>query len=101
MTSRKTIFLVALTLALVGCSIEPDSHSTFTHLTLIDSQHFAVHRHNGSDAIVSIAGELSIAGKAVTLSSAQKELVARYFNSASALRATMGSPRARPAQAPH
>jgi hypothetical protein len=86
MTSNKTVCLLALALASVGCSAESDKHSSFTHLTLVDAQHFAVHRHDGPDAIVSSAGELSIAGKAMSLNSSQKELVVRYFSGATALR---------------
>lgn len=85
MIHRKTTTCLALlTMAMIGCA-ESDEQS-FTHLTPVDAQHVAVHRHAGPDAVVSAAGELAIAGQVIALSSAQKDLVAQYFAHASALR---------------
>lgn len=79
-----TFGLAALVFAVAGCSNETDA--SFTHLNQINKTQFAVHRHGGPDAIVSKTGDFSIAGAAVNLDSAQKALVARYFDNAIALR---------------
>lgn len=85
MINRKTICVAALMLTSAGCASESDEQS-FTHLTPVDAQHFAVHRHNGPDAVISASGDLTIAGKAISLSGPQKELAVRYFAGASAVR---------------
>ena len=85
MINRKTACLALLLVATTGCSAKSDDES-FTHLTPVDAQHFAVHRHAGPDAVVSAADELAIAGKAVSLNLDQRRLVAQYFTHASALR---------------
>jgi hypothetical protein len=81
----KMLGLAALAIAASACSTESESDS-FTHLTALNSRQLAVHRHNGPDAIVSVTGELSIDGKSVDLSPAQKELTTRYFAGAKTLR---------------
>jgi hypothetical protein len=85
MNRMNLLCLPALILAATGCSASSNDDS-FTHLTRVDAQHIAVHRRSGPDAVVSSSGELSIDGKSVTLSPTQKDLVARYFASAYALR---------------
>jgi hypothetical protein len=79
-----TFGLVALVFTIAGCSNEVNG--SFTHLNQINKTQFAVHRHDGPDAIVSKTGELSIAGASVNLDAAQKALVIRYFADAIALR---------------
>ena len=85
MINRKFACLALLLVATTGCSAKSDDES-FTHLTPVDAQHFAVHRHAGPDAVVSAAGELAIAGKELPLNPDQKDLAAQYFAHASALR---------------
>ena len=85
MNHSKVICLAALMMAAAGCAAQSDEQA-FVHLTPVDAQHFAVHRHGGPDAVVSAAGELAIAGKTVALNAGQKELVTRYFSNASAVR---------------
>jgi hypothetical protein len=85
MINRKMTCLALLIVTTVGCSAASDEQS-FTHLTPVDAQHFAVHQHVGPDAVVSVTGELAIGGKALALSANQKNLVARYFAYASAVR---------------
>jgi hypothetical protein len=80
----KMLCLALLVVAAAGCKAESDEE--FTHLTLVDAQHFAVHRHAGPDAVISATGDLAIDGKALALNSEQKGLVAQYFAHASALR---------------
>jgi hypothetical protein len=85
MINFRTLGLSAILISATACSSESDSNS-FTHLTPLNSQQIAVHRHNGPDAVVSASGELTISGKAVALNQAQKELVSRYFAGARTLR---------------
>lgn len=81
----KTLGLAALAIAATACSAPSDGDS-FTHLTPLNSQQIAVHRHNGADAVMSASGELTIDGKTVALNQAQRELVTRYFAGAHSLR---------------
>jgi len=85
MKFAKHAFVMAPLIGAAGCA-ESSSDTTFTHLTLIDDQHVAVHRHDGPDAVVSAAGELGIAAKSVSLDRAQKDLLIRYFAGARAVR---------------
>jgi hypothetical protein len=81
----KPLCLAMLMMAAAACSAESENDS-FTHLTPIDAHHFALHRHDGSDAVVSSNGELTIDGKSVSLNPVQRDLVARYFAGASTVR---------------
>jgi hypothetical protein len=83
MTIIKPLCLSALILGAANAVAAQDD--SFTQLTALNSQQFAVHRHNGPDAIVSATGELSIAGKNLPVDPAQKGLVIRYFAAATTL----------------
>jgi hypothetical protein len=85
MINSKTLGLAVLVMTATACSNESDSDS-FTHLSPLGNGQFAVHRHNGPDAVVSANGELTIDGKVVVLDQAQKVLVTRYFAGARSLR---------------
>jgi hypothetical protein len=80
----KPICLSAL--MLVAANAVATQGDSFIHLTPLNSQQFAVHRHDGPDAVVSATGELSIAGKNLPVNQAQKDLVIHYFAAAWALR---------------
>jgi hypothetical protein len=84
MTIIKPLCLSALVLA-AAASATASQDDSFDHLTALNSQQFAVHRHNGPDAIVSATGELSVAGKNLPVNPAQKGLVIRYFAAATTL----------------
>ncbi len=83
MTIIKSLCLSALMMGTVNAIASEDN--SFTQLTALNSQQFAVHRHDGPDAIVSATGELSIAGKNLPVNPAQKDLVIRYFAAATTL----------------
>lgn len=85
MSSARSIYLSALVFAASGCSAASNGDSSSSRLTLLDTQHFAVHAKNGPDAIVSADGELSIGSSSMVLDGTQKDLVRRYFASANAL----------------
>lgn len=87
MTHMKMICLAAaLTFSATGCTVETDSDISDAHLRRVDAQHVAVSRHNGPEAVVSAGGEISIAGRAVALDPAQKDIAVRYFANANAVR---------------
>src|SRR5258708_27376351 len=83
MTLIKPLCLSVLILSAANAAASQDD--SFPHLTALNRQQFAVHRHNGPDAIVSATGELSVAGKNLPLNPAQKGLVVRYFAAARTL----------------
>jgi len=85
MTLMKQVCLTALIASTAACSSTHEGSAEFTHLSVLNSQQVAVHRPDGPDAIVSSAGELSIAGKPVSVNQPQKDLLARYFATAQAL----------------
>jgi len=87
MKLAKCAGLAALAVSTIGCGNNNfDTNATFQHLTVLNDQQVAVHRHDGPDAIVSSNGDLSINGKNLIRDQQQKDLAVRYFSGATALR---------------
>jgi hypothetical protein len=82
----KTLCLSAMLVSAAGCAVETDSTVAGVRLRRIDDQHLAAQRLNGPEAIFSATGEISVAGKNLTLAPAQKDLAIRYFTNANAVR---------------
>ena len=78
-------FATVMTFGAAGC-VETNSDVGSAHLRRVDSQHVAVRRHDGPEAVISATGELSIAGNSVALEQPQKDIAVRYFANAGALR---------------
>lgn len=80
-------FALTLTVAtaLSSCYMREDDSSVFDHITIHDGN-IAVHARNASDATVTPAGDLSIDGKAVTLTSEQHDMLKQYYAQVMALR---------------
>jgi hypothetical protein len=83
MTIIKPLCLSAMILGAANAVASQDD--SFTHLTALNSQQFAVHRHDGPDAIVSATGELSVGDKNLPVNPVQKDLIIRYFAAATTL----------------
>ena len=86
MTRLNMFCLAALTISATGCAVEADSEIGNARLRRIDDQHVAIRRGNAPEAVLSAAGEISIAGKNLVLNQVQKELATRYFISANSVR---------------
>lgn len=84
MSNRKLYCLAALAISANGCT-ETSSEIGSARLRMVDSQHVGVRGHEGLEAVISAAGEISVAGRNLTLNPAQKDLAARYFTSALAV----------------
>jgi hypothetical protein len=84
MLPLKLLTFAVLAVTAGGCTTDTEVRGV--QLRRVDSQHVAVHRLNGAEAIVSAAGEISIDGKSLALSAAQKDLAITYFGQANAVR---------------
>jgi hypothetical protein len=84
-TIRTSAFGFAIAALLSGCIIQSDDSSVFQHITLHDGS-IAVHAHGVPDANVTPAGDLSINGKAVTVTADQRDLLKQYYAQVVAIR---------------
>ena len=79
----------ALTLAvatiLSGCYMRDDDSSVFNHITIHDGS-IMIHARSAPDAKITLAGDLSINGKVVTLTTDQHDLLKQYYAQVMALR---------------
>jgi hypothetical protein len=86
MKRKKNLGLTVLAISLAGCGNSSGGDSTFRHLSVLNDHQIAVHAPDRADAMLTSAGDLAIDGKSVTLNSAQRQITARYFANAMALR---------------
>lgn len=84
-TIRTFAFAIAFAALLSGCIIESDDSSVFQHISIHDGS-IAVHARNAPDAIVTPAGDLNIAGKAIALTPDQRVLLQQYYTQVMAVR---------------
>lgn len=84
-TTRTFAIAIALATSLSGCIIQSDDSSVFQHISIHDGS-IAVHAHSAPDAIVTAVGDLSIDGKAVTVTADQRELLKQYYAQVMAIR---------------
>lgn len=82
---RTFAIAIALATSLSGCIIQSDNNSVFQHISIHDGS-IAVHAHSGPDAIVTPDGDLSIDGKAVTVTADQHDLLKLYYAQVMAIR---------------
>jgi len=78
-----TILLAAACLA--GCN-DHDRAETITSYISLHRGSVSVHAPGRPDADISAAGDLSIAGKAVTVTAAERDLLKHYYTTALAIR---------------
>ena len=78
------VILAAVTTA--GCSQDTGNTSAFSHITVLNSTHIAIHPRSGPDATVSVDGGLSIGGKMIAITPSQRNVLKDYFASAITLR---------------
>lgn len=78
-------FALAIATGVSGCSIGIDNGSVFHYISIHDGS-IAVHANSAPDAIVTPAGALSIDGKAITLTPAQRDLLKQYYAQVMAVR---------------
>ncbi len=69
---------LALAMSFSGCVIQTDHSSVFNHITLHDGS-ILVHAQNAPDAVMTPSGDLTIDGKAVTLTPDQRDLLKQYY----------------------
>ena len=86
-TIRKFSSAAAFAALLAGCSMQLDfgNGSVFRYISIHDGN-IAVHAHSAPDAIVTPAGDLSIDGKAMTLTPVQRDLLKQYYAQVLAVR---------------
>lgn len=77
--------LIALAFALGACGHSENSNS-FTHFSVVDDSHLAIHARGAADAIVAVDGNLRIDHKPVALAPAQQALLKDYYAGIVALR---------------
>ncbi len=77
--------LIALALALVACGHNENGKS-FTHFSVVDDSHLAIHARGAADAVISVDGNLRIEGQPIALAPAQQALLKDYFAGIVALR---------------
>lgn len=70
---------------LTGCH-DRDSHDTITSYLSLHDGSVAVHAPGRPDALINAAGDLTIAGKSVTVTSAERDLLKHYYATALAIR---------------
>ncbi len=84
-TTGTLAIAIALVTSLSGCIIQSDDSSVFQHISIHDGS-IAVHAHSAPDAIVTAVGDLSIDGKAVAVTSGQRDLLKQYYARVMAIR---------------
>lgn len=82
---RTLALMLTFATILSGCYMRDDDSSVFDHITIHDGS-IAVHARSAPDAKITLAGDLSIDGKAVTLTTAQHDLLKQYYAQVMALR---------------
>lgn len=87
MSPMKSVLVPVFAVLLASCSVDDsgDSSGVFRHFS-IDNGSVAVHAQGVADAVVDAGGNLTIAGKSVSTSAAQRQLLARYHDSILTLR---------------
>lgn len=63
---------------LAGCVVVGQDSGAFQHLSVTDNGDVIVHALDGSDARITAAGELAIAGKSVAVTPTQRPLLTTY-----------------------
>lgn len=83
--TRRKGTLIALVLALGGCGHNENGNS-FTHFSVVDDSHLAIHARGAADAVIAVDGNLRIDGKPVALAPTQRALLKDYYAGIVALR---------------
>ncbi|MGH8076711.1 MAG: ankyrin repeat domain-containing protein [Lysobacter sp.] len=79
-----TVLSIAL---LAGCDADGGpEHASFQHFEVNNADLVTVHARGKPDATINAAGDLTIAGKAIATTPAQRQLVARYFTEVQGIR---------------
>ena len=78
--------ILLLSIGLVGCSSHSDRYDTVTNYLSIHDGSVSVHAPGRPDADISAAGDLSISGAGVTVTSGQRGLLKHYYDTALTLR---------------
>jgi hypothetical protein len=90
MNKTATLASIVLLAAMLGAcsrgSNDYTSTSAFRHLNIADNGDVIVHARNGTNARITSAGDLTIAGKPVAIDSGQRQLLVGYRTDAVALR---------------
>lgn len=76
-------FALAMTMAACESS---DKNRSFTHFSVVDDSHVAIHAWGAADAILAADGGLHIDGKAVALTPVQQALLEGYYRGIESLR---------------
>lgn len=75
----------ALALTLAACE-SGQKNTSFTHFSVVDDTHVAIHARGAADAILAADGSLRIDGKTVTLTPPQQGLLEGYYHAIDGLR---------------
>lgn len=77
--------LIALAFASGACGHNENGNS-FTHFSVVDDSHLAIHAHDTAAAVIAVDGNLRIEGQPVALAPAQQALLKDYYAGIVALR---------------
>ncbi|MEO7326628.1 MAG: hypothetical protein ABIW82_17540 [Dokdonella sp.] len=83
-TSNLTVpFALAMLLAACGNN---EKNGSFTHFSVVDESHVAIHARGVADAILASDGSLRIDSKAIAMTPAQQTLLEAYYRGVETLR---------------
>lgn len=82
---RNVMVPFALALTLAACE-SGQKNSSFTHFSVVDDTHVAIHARGAADAILAADGSLRIDGRTVAMTPPQQGLLAGYYRGIEALR---------------
>lgn len=77
--------VIALTALLAGCTMDFGGGQVGSHISIHDGN-ISVHARGAPDAVIAADGSLSIDGKAVTVTSDQRDLLKKYYAQAMTIR---------------
>ncbi|MEO6250187.1 MAG: hypothetical protein ABIO59_05850 [Luteimonas sp.] len=76
---------LALAMVLAACDSRENDRS-FSHFSVVDDSHVAIHARGAADAILAADGSLSIDGKTVATTPQQQVLLEAYYHGVDVLR---------------